>query len=224
MSARRLRRTFSQPLATSCGTHSSAPICRGCRISNSRAGARSSLKRRISPKIFPLLAANNDSNNMNTTMHSKPAVQGPKGNAAVPAASVGGVPPPDTETQLPGSAGVLVCEFRRHPGARSPRRKLTWTTCLPALLALTATLLLAAGCGGAKPQAQNNQFFTSGSREADQRASQRMAKAEQLSGNGEGPGEKGVKKAKVEESPNGSETNGTNEAARAKGKLSLYER
>ena len=157
-------------------------------------------------------------------MHSKPAVQGPKGNAAVPAASVGGVPPPDTETQLPGSAGVLVCEFRRHPGARSPRRKLTWTTCLPALLALTATLLLAAGCGGAKPQAQNNQFFTSGSREADQRASQRMAKAEQLSGNGEGPGEKGVKKAKVEESPNGSETNGTNEAARAKGKLSLYER
>jgi len=49
------------------------------------------------------------------------------------------------------------------------------------------------GKGGKK---ENRDFFTSGSREADQRASQRMAKDEQLTGSGEGAGEKGTKKAK----------------------------
>jgi len=52
---------------------------------------------------------------------------------------------------------------------------------LSLLVALTATI----GCRS-KPVAKNTDFFTSGSREADQRASQRMAKAEQLDGSGEG--------------------------------------
>src|SRR6266550_2013500 len=64
-----------------------------------------------------------------------------------------------------------------------------------ALMSLAFVLGLAAGCGGGKAQTKNTDFFTSGSREADQRASQRMAKEEQLSGTGEGAGEKDVKKA-----------------------------
>src|SRR5215470_6890316 len=65
------------------------------------------------------------------------------------------------------------------------------------LVIMVAALGLCAGCGGTKAQTQNRDFFTSGSREADQRASQRMAKDEQLTGSGEGAGEKGVKKAVV---------------------------
>ena len=66
----------------------------------------------------------------------------------------------------------------------------------PLLLGLLLTALTATvGCGSRKVQKQNKDFFTSGSREADQRASQRMAKDEQLAGSGEGAGEKGVKKA-----------------------------
>ena len=56
---------------------------------------------------------------------------------------------------------------------------------------LTAGMLLTA-CGTAQEK-KEDQFFTSGSREADQRASQRMAKAEQLEGSGEGAGEKDKK-------------------------------
>lgn len=47
---------------------------------------------------------------------------------------------------------------------------------------------LAAGCGTEQKKDQN--FFTSGSNAADQRADQRMAKAEQIKGDGEGAGEK----------------------------------
>lgn len=76
------------------------------------------------------------------------------------------------------------------------------------------------GCRS-KPAAQNKEFFTSGSREADQRASQRMAKQEQLTGSGEGAGEKGVKKAQK----GGAEgPGGTNKAAQAEGKLALFDR
>lgn len=72
----------------------------------------------------------------------------------------------------------------------------------PAVL-LTA-LLLAAGCGGGG-DAQDRDFFTSGSREADQRAEQRVARTEQLrggeEGSGGGEGKKGDDAAKPGEQP-----------------------
>jgi len=78
------------------------------------------------------------------------------------------------------------------------------------------------GCGtGGKEKAQQREFFTSGSKEADQRASQRMAKEEQLTGEGEGTGEKGVKKAKKK---SGSAQGGTEAGAQAEAKLSLFDR
>ena len=56
-------------------------------------------------------------------------------------------------------------------------------------MSISILLLPLAGCGmGKDPQKGNDRFFTSGSREADQRAQQRMAKAEQLSGEGENAG------------------------------------
>ncbi len=58
------------------------------------------------------------------------------------------------------------------------------------LLAFSGSL----GCGGTSPQKQNA-FFTSGNKEADQRASQRMAKAEELSGEAQGGGENGAGKS-----------------------------
>ncbi len=60
----------------------------------------------------------------------------------------------------------------------------------PLLIALLTVAL--AGCGGG-PDQKDPTFFTSGSRDADQRASQRMAKAEQLQGSGEAAGDKSVK-------------------------------
>src|SRR5687767_10965870 len=75
---------------------------------------------------------------------------------------------------------------------------------------LSVALGLLAGCGTADKKDKQSEFFTSGSREADQRASQRMAKAEQLDGSGEGAGEKEKKKA------DGSE--------KAEEKVPLYER
>jgi hemoglobin len=84
-----------------------------------------------------------------------------------------------------------------------------------------AALVATAGCGGGTPEKQHRDFFTSGSREADQRASQRMAKDEQLAGSGEGSGEKGVKKAKP---ANPTADGTTNKAAQVEGKLSLFDR
>lgn len=79
------------------------------------------------------------------------------------------------------------------------------------------------GCRSSKkPTANKQEFFTSGSREADQRASQRMAKAEQLSGNGEGAGEKGTKKAKPE--AEAAQQGEAPKAAQTEGRLSLYDR
>src|SRR5437899_1779425 len=83
------------------------------------------------------------------------------------------------------------------------------------------------GCSTSPAKKANTNFFTSGSREADQRASQRMAQAEQLEGAGEGGGEKGVKKAKTKKSGDASvpsPTGNTNQAAQATNKLSLYDR
>jgi hemoglobin len=91
------------------------------------------------------------------------------------------------------------------------------------LLAIALTGVV--GCGTFKSEKKKDDFFTSGSREADQRASQRMAKDEQLTGSGEGAGEKGAKKAVA--SPvvgNGSGNNGTNKAAVVEGKLALFDR
>jgi hemoglobin len=88
------------------------------------------------------------------------------------------------------------------------------------------TLMLAAAactlpaCASRKADKQNTSFFTSGSKEADQRASQRMAKAEQLSGGSEGSAEKGTKKA------GGSASSGAAApgAAEATQKTALYTR
>ena len=76
--------------------------------------------------------------------------------------------------------------------------------------------LALSGCGGNKTESKRDEFFTSGSREADQRATQRMAKDQQLKGSGEGAGEKGSKLF-------GSSTNavGTNIV---EGKLALFDR
>jgi len=91
-----------------------------------------------------------------------------------------------------------------------------------------ATLVGLFGCHASPAKKANQNFFTSGSREADQRASQRMAQAEQLSGSGEDSGEKGVKKAKVKKSEENaatpSPTGGTNVPAQATNKLALYDR
>jgi hemoglobin len=101
-----------------------------------------------------------------------------------------------------------------------------------ALMVILLTFGLSApiGCGTAKVGNKKDDFFTSGSREADQRASQRMAKSEQLTGSGEGAGEKGVKKAetaKTNTTTNASAANTdskTNKAAVVEGKLALYDR
>lgn len=89
-------------------------------------------------------------------------------------------------------------------------------------LALAAVLCATGGCGGKAAKKENRDFFTSGSREADQRASQRMAKDEQLTGSGEGAGEKGTKKAK--KGGDGSAGGATNQAAQTVGKLALFDR
>lgn len=102
--------------------------------------------------------------------------------------------------------------------------RTNWLTCSLTALSLAVVVAIASGCGGKAAQKKNSDFFTSGSREADQRASQRMAKEEQLSGTGEGSGEKNVKKAQIDESNTNNMVNGTNKPAQAEGKLSLYDR
>jgi len=84
---------------------------------------------------------------------------------------------------------------------------------------LCGTLVILVGCGG-KAVKQKDEFFTSGSRDADQRATQRMAREEQLAGSGEGAGETDVKKAEAA----GNSNAGGPKAAQAAGKMSLYDR
>ena len=100
--------------------------------------------------------------------------------------------------------------------------------CASHVVRFLITILISAallGCGGAKVGKKKEDFFTSGSREADQRASQRMAKEEQLAGSGEGAGEKGVKKAQtVKTNANLTPTGTTNRAAQVEGKLALFDR
>jgi hemoglobin len=80
---------------------------------------------------------------------------------------------------------------------------------IPALSLAGLLVVAISGCGTTDKKEKNDEFFTSGNREADQRASQRMAKAEQLSGSGEGAGEKDKSDSKN---------------AKAEQKLALYER
>ena len=90
-----------------------------------------------------------------------------------------------------------------------------WINSTPLLWIGAAGLILIAlpGCGtGKKAGNQNQPYFTSGSKEADQRATQTMAKHEQLAGSGEGAAETDVKKSSG------------GQAAQATTKKSLYER
>ncbi len=85
------------------------------------------------------------------------------------------------------------------------------------LVLLAAAVGVIAGCGtGGEKQAANQNFFTSGNPQADQRASQRMAKAQQLSGKGQGG-----------TSDNDQQKNAKPAAgkpAQAQGKMSLFDR
>ena len=103
----------------------------------------------------------------------------------------------------------------RHPKPREPLQHERDRVRSPlihgmAIFGLALALVAGAGCGTAEKK--NQQFFTSGNRAADQRASQRMAKAEQLAGTGERAGEekpgqtgKSSKNGKVPKAP-GKET------------------
>jgi hemoglobin len=108
------------------------------------------------------------------------------------------------------------------------KMKHSWVWC-----AMLLCVLVSAGCRSGKATAKKDEFFTSGSREADQRASQTMAKHEQLAGTGEGKGEKKVKDAEKSEKADkkektdeasGAPATGTNRAALVEGKLALYDR
>lgn len=92
---------------------------------------------------------------------------------------------------------------------------------LPIIVAL---IIGAVGCHTKKAAEKRDSFFTSGSREADQRASQRMARDEQIKGTGEGTGEKNVKEAKTDRNSAGAPGSETNRAAQAEGKLTLFDR
>jgi len=102
--------------------------------------------------------------------------------------------------------------------------RLIWSLTACSLVAVAAMGL--PGCGSSPAKKANTNFFTSGSREADQRASQRMAQSEQLTGSGEGAGEKGVKKAEVKKTEPGSTAaiGTTNKPAQATEKLALFDR
>lgn len=91
-----------------------------------------------------------------------------------------------------------------------------------AMLLLCGCLAGLMGCSTRKAQT-SQAYFTSGSNEADQRAAQEMAKAQQYSGTGQGGGESGVEAAKPA-TPNAQTSSGgeTNKPAQATGKLTLF--
>jgi hypothetical protein len=114
-----------------------------------------------------------------------------------------------TEPQQPGNGYIEKDVGRgdhsgplqlRAAGTRQRRSRITARLDLLLLAISVSVAVTLCGCSSKKPKAQQREFFTSGSKEADQRASQRMAKEEQLTGQGEGSGEKGVKKAKKTDS------------------------
>jgi hemoglobin len=79
------------------------------------------------------------------------------------------------------------------------------------LIVLSVVLSAVMGCGSGKATKKQDDFFTSGSREADQRATQRMAKEQQVAGGGQGQDSKATKGS-----------NGV--PAQAPGKLPLFDR
>ena len=126
-------------------------------------------------------------------------------------------------TSLVPTPGNHVPLATMRPGAVSPE---IGAVLLSALFMVALPIFLLTGCGAAPAQKSKTNFFTSGSREADQRASQKMAQTEQLSGAGEGSGEKGVKKAQIakSEAQDAGNTATTNKPAQATEKLALFER
>ena len=93
-----------------------------------------------------------------------------------------------------------------------------WTPVVVLVIPWVALTITMNGCGTSSAEKKRDEFFTSGSREADQRAAQRMAKDQQLAGSGEGVGEKGKK---VAVGASGSAGSGTNIV---EGKQALFER
>src|SRR5687768_14474121 len=89
------------------------------------------------------------------------------------------------------------------------------STTLPLLLAVMLSALLLIGCANDDAKSRGDDFFTSGSNEADQRAEQRIAKDQQLKGEGEGA-------AKAEEKK--TDDKGAGGAQKVEGKKPLYER
>jgi hemoglobin len=108
--------------------------------------------------------------------------------------------------------------FENSPTQNSRRRVELLQTLIRS--SVVVLCIIGFGCGTAKEK-KDSDFFTSGSREADQRASQRMAKDEQLSGSGEGAGEKTEKKSRSSREKSDKDTN---KVALAVEKLSLFER
>jgi hemoglobin len=84
-----------------------------------------------------------------------------------------------------------------------------------AALGLIVACAMASGCGMGKSKEKSTDFFTSGDREADQRAEQRMAKTKQIRGEGEEEGEKKTAKVKTEEGKT---------VVKAEAEKSLYDR
>ena len=107
------------------------------------------------------------------------------------------------------------------PDARgTPWRLSRWVQWL-LLLGFSATL----GCSSSSKPQQSKEFFTSGSRQADQRASQRIAQAEQLTDSGERAGERGVKKVTPTKAGTTNTVPGaTNRVLKATGKEPLFDR
>jgi hemoglobin len=66
------------------------------------------------------------------------------------------------------------------------RRACSALSLILSAIALALFPLYIPGCGGTDAPQQNKDYFTSGSKEADQRAQQRMAQSQQLSGQGSG--------------------------------------
>ncbi len=108
------------------------------------------------------------------------------------------------------------------------KRKWSLIVAGASVMAAAVALGMMAGCGTKQGKEGKSNFFTSGSRDADQRAAQRMAESEQLSGSGEGSGEKGVKKAETIKPAQRTNTvasgTQTNKAAKVEGKQALFDR